>query len=451
MSNLVRKIASVVLAAFSLAPTIHARAAERPYSVDHYFVQIEPDLQGKSLTGSVLIELTEHLPDQRIIELDRGELSVKSVTLGGRSQPFTLEPGHLLIHLERAPRSGEHLGVRIEYGGVPRFGLEFPPGEAQLYTIFSTSQWLICNDIPSDKATVDLRLVLPAKLTVIANGTRVRQRTRPDGKQVSDWHEPHAIPTYAFGFAAGPFAQVVADHGRLKFLGDGFSKAQLLQIFRDTADMRKFFEQRSGVSYPGATYSQALVADTVGQELGEFSLLSREYGQSVLADPQALGLIAHEFAHQWWGNRVTCRDWTQFWLNEGFATFMSAAYLESRFGHQAYLDAIEKSHARYAAVQATGADHALVFDDWNHPTADDRTIVYHKGAYVLYLLREELGERAFWNGIQAYTREYLDKSVTTADFKSAMERSSQRDLSEFFRTWVYGSGGPGAAALIKPT
>src|SRR4029077_10682446 len=112
------------------------------------------------------------------------------------------------------------------------------------------------------------------------------------------------------------------------------------------------------------------------------------------------------------GNMVTCRDWTHFWLNEGFATFMAAAYDEHRFGRPAYLRDIDRSRDRYEQVRLAGGDRSLVFPDWEHPTADDRTLVYHKGAYVLHLLREHLGERVFWEGIRHYLRMYFGRSVT---------------------------------------
>ena len=254
--------------------------------------------------------------------------------------PFTLNPEHLLIRAPSGARVGRHLAVTVAYTGAPRYGLQFAPKVSQVYTVFSTSQWLVCNDIPSAKATIDMELVLPAYLSVVANGSQISRIVRPDGKQVLHWRESRPIPTYTFGFAAGLFTDVKDDRGRLRYLGEGFSADELRRIFHETAAIREFFELRSGIRYGGRTYTQALVAETVGQELGDFSLLSTEYGHNLLADPKAVGLVAHEFAHQWWGNRVTCRDWTQFWLNESFATFMAAAYLESRFGPEAYLEAI---------------------------------------------------------------------------------------------------------------
>jgi aminopeptidase N len=433
-------VAAVPVLLTLLGAALPVFGGERPYSVEHYSAKVEPDLRTKTLAGRVQIQLTTRAAGYEMLEFDRGELEIRRVSIDGAARPFTMDPGHLLVSLAGLSRAGARLTIVVEYTGAPRFGLEFAPELSQVYTIFSTSQWLVCDDIPSDKATIDLELVLPAGFQAVANGRQVSRQTRPDGKQVLNWRESRAIPTYTFGFAAGPFTQAQEDHARLRYLGAGFSADELRQIFHETADIRAFLERRSGVRYDGPTYTQVLVADTIGQELGDFSLMSREYGRSVLSDPKAITLIAHEFAHQWWGNRVTCRDWTQFWLNEGFATFMAAAYVENRFGREAYREAIGKLRDRYAAVKAKGEDHALEFSEWTHPSARDRTIVYQKGAYVLYQLRLELGDKAFWKAIRDYTREYFGKSVTTHQFQVAVERSSGRDLAWFFRKWVYGDG-----------
>jgi len=223
----------------------------------------------------------------------------------------------------------------------------------------------------------------------------------------------------------------------LRYAGEGFSPDELSRVFRDTPDMLEFFTRRAGVPYPADSYTQVLVASTSGQEASGFSLLSDAYGRAILDDPAAISLIAHELAHQWWGNLVTCRDWTHFWLNEGFATFMAAAYDEERFGREAYLKDIERAHVRYEAVRETGGDRPLVFPDWNHPTAGDRTLVYQKGAYVLHLLREHVGYDRFWAGIRRYTAAHAGGSVTTDDFKRSMEEASGVSLSAFFDTWVY--------------
>ena len=167
-----------------------------------------------------------------------------------------------------------------------------------------------------------------------------------------------------------------------------------------------------------------------------FTAMRETYWKEILADEKEIWLGAHELAHQWWGNMVTCKDWTHFWLNEGMATFMTAAYKEHRFGRAEYLGDIEASRAAYEKVLTAGKDKPLVFRDWLRPTSEDRTLVYSKGAYVLHLLRLELGDRLFWAGIRHYTKKYFGKSVTTADFQAAMEEATGRSLKLFFDQWI---------------
>ena len=254
-----------------------------------------------------------------------------------------------------------------------------------------------------------------------------------------DWEQKRPVPTYTFGFAAGAFSAVTDRVGgtTLRFLGQGFTESEMRRVFSETAQMMSFFEQRSGQPYPGDTYTQSLVARTAGQEMTGLSIVSEEYGRAVLADPSAIGLIAHELAHQWWGNMVTCHAWTEFWLNEGFATYMAAAYREQRFGRETYLKDIASMKERYEQVRARGNDRPLVFPNWDRPTADDRTLVYQKGGYALHELRELIGDEAFWAGIRRYTAEHFGKSVTSADVRAAMERASGKDLRAFFDRWVY--------------
>ena len=223
----------------------------------------------------------------------------------------------------------------------------------------------------------------------------------------------------------------------MRYLAEGFAPAELRRIFRDTLDMLAFYSDRAGVPYPDEVYTQALTVQGIGQEMSGFSVMPDAYGRAVLKEENATGLGAHELAHQWWGNQVTCRDWTHFWLNEGFATFMAAAYDEERFGREAYLRDIERARVRYEAVREAGGGRSLVFPEWNHPTANDRTIVYQKGAYVLHLLREQIGDDAFWAGIRRYTAAHAGGSVTTDDFKRSMEESSGLNFGAFFDTWVY--------------
>ena len=401
--------------------------------VFHYSATLEPDIAGKSVKGTVRIRFSTTSQEA---EFNCGDLAIDSVRLAGAPLKFSVTDHRLRVSLPPNARTRE---IEIDFHGTPRYGIRFFPDRQQVYTVFSTSQWLVCVDDPADKATLTFKLILPANLTPIANGQLISQRELPDKKRVSEWRQDTPIPTYVFGFAAGPF-HVVKEKRKnveLQYLATNYTPTEVRRIFRDTPGMLDFFEDRAGVKYAGKTYTQVLAAGGVEQEMSSFTALKESYGKQLLENEQDLWLAAHEFAHQWWGNMVTCRDWNHFWLNEGIATFMAAAYLEHRFGRAVYLREIETYRANYEKVKTAGKDKSLVFPDWLRPTSEDRTLVYDKGAYVLHLLREEMGERAFWNGLQLFTRRHFGKSVVTSDFVAAMEEANGKRLKEFFAKWVY--------------
>jgi len=327
----------------------------------------------------------------------------------------------------------------VEYHGAPHRGVRFYPDRMQVYTVFSTSQWMVCIDDPNERATLRLRLVVPGDLTTMGNGRFVSKTTNANGKAVHEWQQERPVPSYTYGFVVGRLHTVTQRYGStsLNYLAEQYTTEQLQRIFRDTADMMQFYEERSGVKYPGASYSQVLAAGGVEQEMAGFTALKEKYGQGVIDNERDVWLGAHEMAHQWWGIGVGCQAWTHFWLNEGMATFMADAYKEHRFGHEEYLKEIEASKKQYEKVKNAGKDRSLVFPDWLHPTAQDRTLVYDKGAFVLHLLRAEMSEKQFWAGIRAYTKKYFGKSVVTSDFQASMQQASSKDLAPFFDKWVY--------------
>lgn len=412
----------------------HQTGETSAIDVVHYDASIEPDLSTRTVKGTVGIAIEAKATADRLT-LDRGALEIDSVRVGGRDQRFELIERKVVVHVDPPLSAGTSRRIDVAFHGTPRSGLQFPPDRSQVYTIFTTSDWMVSVDAPHDRATLRLRVTLPAALTAVGVGTEARVSSTTDGRRVHEWRLDRPMPTYTFGFAAGPLT-MVAD-GRLRYLGDGFTATELRQVFATTDAMLRFFERRAGVPFPHGSYTQALVARTVGQEMSGLSLLSEAYGRAVLANPKAITLGAHEAAHQWWGNLVTCAAWTHFWLNEGMATFMAAAFLEEQFGRAAYDAEVARFRAEYARVRDAGGDKSLVFPDWNRPSADDRTLVYQKGALVLHELRTLLGEQAFWNGIRDYTRAHAGQAVTTTDFQQAMEAATKRDLTSFFAQWVY--------------
>ncbi len=414
-----------------LLASVLAHGAEM--DVLHYSATLEPDIAAKSVKGSVLIRVST---TSAAVEFDCGELTIDAVREAGAPRQFTVTNRRVRISLPGGKRVRE---IEIDFHGTPKRGIRFFPDRQQVHTLYFTSHWMVCIDDPADKATLTFKLILPANLAAVANGDFVSAHGLSNNKRISEWRQRMPIPTYIFGFAAGPF-QVVKEKRRnveLQYFATNYTPAEIRRIFRDTPDMLEFFEERAGVKYADRTYTQVLAAGGVEQEMSSFTALKEAYGKQLLENEQDLWLAAHEFAHQWWGNMVTCRDFNHFWLNEGIATFMAAAYLEHRFGRAAYVREIETYRANYEKVRAAGKDKSLVFPDWISPTREDRTLVYDKGAYVMHLLREEMGERTSWNGLRLFTRRYFGKSVVTSDFVNAMEEANGKSLKPFFAKWVY--------------
>ena len=410
-----------------------ATAAGKPtIDVQHYQARVEPDLATRSVRGVVSIDF---VGNAKVAVFDAGELQIDSVELKGRSLPFVRDGSNLRIALPE--RTARRSTLVVRYRGSPRFGLEFHPDRNELYTVFSTSQWMVSVDAPSERATLDLEIVLPSELVVAATGRPVGRTPTGDGRVIHRWLLSTAAPSFTYGFAAGRYTEARSGSkgSHLRFLSTDLGADELHQVFANTSDMIRFFERHAGTAFKG-DYAQVLVTNTIGQEAAGLALLSEQYGKTVLADQAAEGLIAHEIAHQWWGVSVTCRDWGHFWLNEGFATYMTAVYLGHRHGAAKYTEQVEKWKARLEKLKAAGANHPLVYATWTKPSADDRAVVYQKGAYVLHLLRLEMGEVAFWSGIRSYTRAHAGRSVDTEDFKDAMTAAAGRDLSPFFAEWV---------------
>lgn len=429
----IKKIISTVIVLFLITKHGQAIASDFELDVISYHLTIEPDINSKYIKGTVIIKFQID-KNANSVALNSGSLKIDRVT-GDKVVGFKNNNGNLVIILSERVKNENQ--VRIDYHGNPTSGLLFDLNHGQAFTVYSTSQWMVCNDSPADKASLHLNISIPLDKTCVANGELVGME-RKNGRMQYSYQQNYESPTYTYGFAIGNFNQVDKKYEGvlLKYYAQDYSSDQLSTIFRETPSMISFFEEKSGVKYYQPTYSQILIGDFY-QEMSGYSILKDTYGKLVLQDSTETNLISHELAHQWWGNQVTCRSWRHFWLNEAMATFMSAAYNEHRFGKQLYNANINSYYKVYEAIKNRGNYKPLVFTEWSNPSNDDRNLVYFKGAYVMHLLREKIGDEKFWNAIRFYTSRHFGKSVETDDFQKAIEESSGLDLEGFFREWVY--------------
>jgi len=413
----------VLAAIFGLSCGLLAAPLSRPYRVTHYDVRLTPDLAAKQLSGEVTIRLTSHIERLDVVELDAGDMQIVSVKEGQQGRYFERKDKTVIVVLATPAYENQERTLTIRYTAGPAKGLVFFPD--QVYTSFFTSDWMPCDDRPEDRATLRLTLA-PSQYKVAASG-------HIDG---ADWVVDTPTSTFLFAFAAGDFAE-----SNSKVNGVSLRVLGKADVFDATGAAMKFFAEKSGQAYPGTTYTQVFTHGTVEQEAVGMTLLPESYAANLAQHPEDLGLLAHELAHQWYGVALPAKDWSDFWLSEGTATFLADAFLERRFGKARYDSEIANSKEIYDKLRAAGKDRPLFFTDWQNAQQAGGPLPYHKGAWVLSELRRQLTDEVFWRGWKAYTSTHWGHPVTSDDLQAAMQSAGGKNitkfLTKFFQQWVY--------------
>ncbi|HEY1633006.1 MAG TPA: M1 family aminopeptidase [Rhizomicrobium sp.] len=361
-----------------------------------------------------------------------------NVDLDGQGVIVTTEGNRRIFHLPRHLRKGEEATLVMSFSGRPGRDVVFTANE--IHTGFFTCEVMVCDiDRPGDRATLRLSLTLPAGMDAVAPGKLVSHAPAAFGLETWRWQEDRSYPSYLYGFAAGRYERAeLAGRASLSVLYAGETPEHVRAMFADTARMIAFYEAKAGVKLPERSYTQVLVDRNGDQEDAALSMIEKGSAEPILSDPQADGMLAHELAHQWWGNLLTCSDWKELWLNEGMAGFMTAAYREQRWGRAAYDSEMEAARKAWSAAKTAGQDEPLSWQGTYASLRAKRRIAYGKSMVFLDALRSELGDDLFWKGVRRYTQDNAGRSVTAMDLEKAFEAASGRDLTATFKTWVYG-------------
>lgn len=447
-------------AAHSTAPVAHTERT-RTYDVLHYVVDLRFDEQAKRVSGRTTVRLAPLADGFRDLALDAAELDVTGVELEtGPALDFRVdaEAETLRVTLDRDYRAGEPLGVVVTYSATPRRGLYFfkraaPPDEApaQFWSQGETNDnhfWFPCWDYPNDKATAEVLMTINRRWTGISNGALVSTRRNTDGTKTLHWRQTQPNATYLLMVAAGEFTEI-KDRWRgrpVTYVVPSSKAATARRFFGRTPQMMEFFSKKIGYDYPWAKYSQIAVTrfmfggmeNTSATTISETSVRDQTVGFKTTAD----SLVAHELAHQWWGDLVTCRDWSHAWLNEGFATYFALLWTEHARGREAFKQEVADT-AREYMQSPVALSRPLVYNVYRRPfDLFFDGVIYPKGALVLHMLRGVVGDDAFWRGMGLYARRHEFGSVTTDDFQAAMEEASGQQLGWFFDQWARGIGYP---------
>lgn len=442
---------------------------ERTFDVRHIQTDLIVDVEASSIRGSVTHSLKPLDSGLKALELDCGsKLNVKKVLLQPGDQPCEFEHNRsealLRVKLDRAYGPKDTLTVKVIYDGKPTKGLFFikprlddsrptAPDKKPSTMVWSQGQsednreWLPCYDFPNDLATLDMTVTIKKPYFVLSNGVLNETRDNIDETTTYRWKMSQPHVSYLITLVAADFAIYKDKAGDLPvdyYVAKNVDEATARGVLGRTPAMIKFFSEWIGTPYPYPKYSQVCVPNFTN--LGMENASATTLADSILIDPteQLLrnsdDLIAHELAHQWFGDLLTCEDWGHIWLNEGFATYAEVLWDEHVGGPDSMGMTIGSKQNTARFLGAGGR--RLVEPDYRNSNQVFDLVAYDKGSCVLHMLRGVVGDRAFREGLQNYVKNNRYKNVVTDDLRIAVEKASGQDLRWFFQQWNEARGVP---------
>ncbi len=463
--NLRVYLASIALLSIGTAapardiPPLH-RPRDRQYDVLDYRLTVEVDLRKKTVEGEAEITLVPIQPLFDAVRLDAAEMTISRVRVDGTGREYFHRGDTLEIPLGRPYAVTETLTVRVSYSVTsPTRGLYFSgPDESdpdkpwQLYSQGESEQnhyWFPCYDFPNDKATSEMIVTVESAFTAISNGRLVGiQKDATGAKTTYHWKESLPHVSYLVSIVVGEY-RLVEDQWRGKPIMNYVYASNVrdaMRSFEKTPAMMDLFSDITGYPYPWEKYGHAIVQDFIfaGQENVSISTLTDGtiHDASAHLDRNSDGLVAHELAHQWFGNLVSFRDWSEVWLSEGFATYLTLLSEGNDKGRDEYSYQLKQTQDNVAASDVGDRRRPTVTKRYVHPDNLFDNRIYGKGACVLHMLRKTVGDELFLKGLRKYVAEYAFRSAETNQFRLVMEEATGYNLDWFFDQWIYGAGYP---------
>ena len=470
LNNLkIRRTSRVLLATLALAvatllaaPPLFADepyARSKDYDLQHSKIVLRFDTAQKEVFGDVTHTLALLRENAQKISFDSVGLAIRSVTVDHAPATFETTTTKLIVSLPASAKLGQKLEVEIKYDGKPSKGLYFilpdsayPNRPTQIWTqgeSEDTRFYLPTYDYPNDRLTTETILTVPAEWKTIANGKLISVADAGKGQKTWTWRESLPSSTYLITVVAGEFDEVKdtwhgipVDYFAPKGRGD-----RLAINYSRTPAMMELFSKKLGVEYPWEKYDQAMVDDFVAGGMENSSATTNT--SDSLINPKLVGeyitdqddLISHELMHQWFGDLVTCKAWSDIWLNEGFATFGETMWNEAHYGKD-MADYNRWNAAREWFREPDLFNKPIVRHDFSQESDEFDGNAYGKGGWVLDMLRRQLGEDAFYAGLKHYLEVNRGKNVLTSDLAKAMEEATHVNIDEFLAQWIYGAGAP---------
>ncbi len=440
---------------FCIAIFYSAAFTQNTIDVLHYRYELELNDKNDSIYGKAAITVQFLQPTGRVsfdfIQLKNGKTIMKAVAYM-QSNPkaalvVTSTPELLSLQLPQEVKAGDSVTLVIEYRGIPGDGLIISKNKYGRRTFFADNwpnrgrNWIPCIDDPADKASVEFIVTAPQHYQVVANGIQVEETNLPQNKKKTHWKEDVPIATKVMVIGLADFAVSLAGtinncipvynwvypEEREKGFYDYSLALDILPFFIDYIGpygYKKLANVQSKTSFGGLENASTIFY----------------HENSITGDRSAEALIAHEISHQWFGNMATEKSFAHLWLSEGFATYMTILYMEAKHGSDTTTKMLIEDREQIAAFAKTN----------NRPVVDTTKDYmqllnpnsYQKGGWILHMLRHQLGDAVFKRAIRAYYKAYAGKNADTGDLQQIFQQAAGKDLSRFFKQWLYTPGIP---------
>ena len=449
---------------------------DHDFDTRHIALDLRFDWGKEQLIGRETLVFAPLIPNLQTIKLDAANITPTAIKLRGKSSSeaanlqFVTDAAKqkVTVTLDHGYQPADELSLIIDYHtngpqdpgqqGLVGVGLKFlkpgPDDPSRPKQIWSQGEseynhyWFLCYDHPNDFFTSEITATVEKPLQVISNGRLLETKENQDGTRTFHWKidQPHA--SYLTSIVVGEYTAVTGEYAGIPITTYAYPKeaAEAKITVARLPEMVKFFSEKTGLKYPYAKYAQTTAHDFGG---GMENISATTQTDNMIHDARTEldqtsdSLESHELAHQWFGDYVTCRDWSDIWLNESFATYFQAMWDEYKLGRDDFLYSdVKANQDSYFATWKQGNRRPIVTKNYRDPDAVFDTYAYPRGGAVLHMLRKSLGEENWWRSINYYLKKYANQPVETEQFRIAIEEATGQSMDWFFDEWLYRIGHP---------
>lgn len=426
----------------------------------HYSFSLTLSDQSNVIEGKTIVTLSFKKDSLEVMRLDLTNKSedfegkgmvVESVYSDGKELAFHHKKDALFIYFPRSSEKGTIIQIAVNYHGIPASGLKIGPTKYGNRSFFSRNwpnkarHWLPVINHPYEKATCEFKITAPAHYQVVSNGLLKEETNLAGGKKFTHWKQSVPIPSWLYVLGAAEFAVQYVGEFRGKSIQTWVYPQNRKAGFNDLAEpvehTLEFFSEYVG---PFVYEKLASIQSTSTNTAGEYAtaVLYNEDAITGNQTPWLHNAIIHEVAHHWFGNAVTESTWDDAWLSEGFATYFTMLFREHAYGRKDLLSELNKAKNKIFDYYKDNPGYKIISDRSPETESVTSLATYQKGAWILHMLRNFVGDHAFKKGIQSYYSRYKNSIASTSDFRFEMEKASGKNLKKFFYQWLYQGGNP---------